>query len=127
MAARLACTTVVHAFGDQNTYFVLLHMQHIQGPNTRWIQLCVHGAQPCMQGSGDAAYLLCMLCCLYLQASQHKVHKVTTVQGLLMSHDHGMQPLELDCAERGCCLLARATNTPLRRSGTARKVLSCTQ
>jgi hypothetical protein len=24
-------------------------------------------AQPCMQGSGDAAYLLCMLCCLYLQ------------------------------------------------------------
>jgi hypothetical protein len=31
-----------------------------------WIQLCVR-AQPCMQGSGDAAYLLCMLCCLYLQ------------------------------------------------------------
>jgi hypothetical protein len=31
-----------------------------------WRQLCVR-AQPCMQGSGDAAYLLCMLCCLYLQ------------------------------------------------------------
>jgi hypothetical protein len=31
-------------------------------------QLCVR-AQPCMQGSGDAAYLLCMLCCLYIQQS----------------------------------------------------------
>jgi hypothetical protein len=31
-----------------------------------WRQLCVR-AQPCMQGSGDAAYLLCMLCCLNIQ------------------------------------------------------------
>jgi hypothetical protein len=31
-----------------------------------WSQLCVR-AQPCMQGSGDAAYLLCMLCCLNIQ------------------------------------------------------------
>jgi hypothetical protein len=30
-----------------------------------WRQLCVR-AQPCMHGSGDAAYLLCMLCCLHI-------------------------------------------------------------
>jgi hypothetical protein len=32
-------------------------------PSTR--QPHASAAQPCMQGSGDAAYLLCMLCCLY--------------------------------------------------------------
>jgi hypothetical protein len=41
-----------------------------------WRQLCVR-AQPCMQGSGDDAYLLCMLCCLYLH--DHAVAKCATM------------------------------------------------
>jgi hypothetical protein len=55
-----------------NLKFVLIHASTAGTQGLRrtsysgWIQLCVR-AQPCMQGSGDAAYLLCMLCCLYLQ------------------------------------------------------------
>jgi hypothetical protein len=46
-----------------DSYELHVISEHYSG----WRQLCVR-AQPCMHGSGDAAYFLCMLCCLYIHA-----------------------------------------------------------
>jgi hypothetical protein len=45
-----------------------------------WRQLCVH-AQPCMQGSGDAACLLCLLGAVYFDevvSASCKAHTVSS-------------------------------------------------
>jgi hypothetical protein len=58
-------------------------------------------AQSCMQGSGDAAYLLCMLCCL----NRH----VSTEWSITCTLYSGWRPLSRACpavrAGVGCCCL----------------------
>jgi hypothetical protein len=63
-----------------------------------WRQLCVR-AQPCMQGSGDTAYLLCMLCCLNIQWVRIVAGRPTTA--LCEQHNACMWHA-LDCCDV-CC------------------------
>jgi hypothetical protein len=68
---------------------VKFQMNTVRLAYSGWRQLCVR-AQPCMQGSGGAAFLLCMLCCLYIHTPQAWLCGTSTAAGA-PHHVRGLQ------------------------------------